>query len=118
MAMSVYVALIADASSSYTSAGNALHGKLESRADCSPARQFQSRVAPSRWSCQKLPRSVDAPSRRSKRVKRFVIDGGSVVALLCGGPLSTVDFDSVEWEILYPRFVEGGLVDPPDRAHE
>jgi hypothetical protein len=29
-----------------------------------------------------------------------------------GGALSTADFDPSEWEIVYPRFIEEGLVDP------
>jgi hypothetical protein len=40
-----------------------------------------------------------------------------VAAPLRGG-LSTTDFDSVEWEIMYPHFVVEDLVDPPDRARE
>jgi hypothetical protein len=31
---------------------------------------------------------------------------------LRGGSLSTADFDKSEWEIIYPLFVEEGLVDP------
>jgi hypothetical protein len=29
-----------------------------------------------------------------------------------GGSLSAADFDRSEWEIMYPLFVEEGLVDP------
>jgi hypothetical protein len=35
-----------------------------------------------------------------------------------GGQLSTADFDQSEWEILYPHFVEEGLVDPSNRANK
>jgi hypothetical protein len=28
-----------------------------------------------------------------------------------GGSLSTTDFDKSEWEIMYPLFVEEGLID-------
>jgi hypothetical protein len=118
MATSVYVALTADASSFCTSAIDVLQGELEPRADSSPARQSRSRAAPSRRSHRKQPRSVDAPHRRSKRVKRYVIDSGSTAAPLRSGPLSAVDFDSVEWEIMYRRFVEEGLIDPTNRASE
>jgi hypothetical protein len=31
-----------------------------------------------------------------------------------GGSLSAADFDTSEWEILYPLFVEEGLVDPSE----
>jgi hypothetical protein len=118
MAVSVYVALTVDASSSRTSTANAPHGKREPRADSSPARQSQSRAAPSRRSHRKQPGSVDAPHKRSKRVKRFVIDGGSAATPLGNGPLFVADFDSTEWEIMYPCFVEEDLVDPLDRARE
>jgi hypothetical protein len=40
-----------------------------------------------------------------------------MVAPLRGG-LFAVDFDSAEWEIMYLRFVEEGLIDPPDHARE
>jgi hypothetical protein len=51
-------------------------------------------------------------------MKKFVIDDGSTEAPLCGGPLSAFDFDPSEWEIMYPRFVEEGLVDPPDQSRK
>jgi hypothetical protein len=41
-----------------------------------------------------------------------------MAAPLGNGPLFVADFDSAEWEIMYPCFVEEDLVDPPDRAHE
>jgi hypothetical protein len=34
------------------------------------------------------------------------------------GSLSVADFDLSEWEIMYPCFIEEGLVDPPDQAHK
>jgi hypothetical protein len=51
-------------------------------------------------------------------MKKFVIDDGSTEAPLRGGPLSAFDFDPFEWEIMYPRFVEEGLVDPPDQSRK
>jgi hypothetical protein len=38
------------------------------------------------------------------------------VPLLCGSPLSAADIVQSKWEIMYPRFVEEGLVDPPTHA--
>jgi hypothetical protein len=67
---------------------------------------FYERKQPSRSSRRKQPGSVDAPRRRSKWVKRFVIDVGLEAALLHSGPLSVADFDSAEWEIMYPRIIE------------
>jgi hypothetical protein len=46
-----------------------------------------------------------------------VVDSCSVAAPPHSGPLSTADFDLAEWEIMYSRFVDEGLVDPSDRAH-
>jgi hypothetical protein len=58
----------------------------------------------------------NAPRKKSHKTKKSVIDDGSVEAPLRGGPPSAVDFDPSEWEIMYPCFVQEGLVDPPDRA--
>jgi hypothetical protein len=40
------------------------------------------------------------------------------VPSLHSGPLSTADFDQSEWEIMYPHFVEEGLVDPPEHTNK
>jgi hypothetical protein len=50
-------------------------------------------------------------------VKKPVVDSCSVAAPPRSGPHSAPDFDLAEWEIMYSRFVDEGLVDPPDRAH-
>jgi hypothetical protein len=71
-----------------------------------------------RRSCKKQPESVDAPCRSSNTVKKSVIDGGSVAAMLRYDPLSASDIHPLEWEIMYPRFVDEGLIDPPDHARE
>jgi hypothetical protein len=42
----------------------------------------------------------------------FCFDTTQTVPIPCGGSLSAVDFDRSEWEIMYPLFVEEGLVDP------
>jgi hypothetical protein len=34
-----------------------------------------------------------------------------------GGLLSTADYDKNEWEIMYPCFVEEGLVDPSEHVN-
>jgi hypothetical protein len=36
------------------------------------------------------------------------------VPLPRGGSLSTADFDKSEWEIMYPLFIEEGIVDPSE----
>jgi hypothetical protein len=74
-------------------------------------------VVPSQRSHQEQPEGIDAPRKRSRRVKMSVVDSCSVAAPPHSGPLSTTDFDLAEWEIMYSRFVDEGLVDPSDRAH-
>jgi hypothetical protein len=41
-----------------------------------------------------------------------------VKPILCGGSLSAADFDWSEWEIMYPLFLEEGLVDPSERLSQ
>jgi hypothetical protein len=36
----------------------------------------------------------------------------------CGGALFAADFNQFKWEIMYPRFIEEGLVDPSDRVNK
>jgi hypothetical protein len=57
--------------------------------------------------------AVSAPWRRSKKAE---IDTrhGLVKPMLRGGSLCATDFDKSEWEIMYPLFVEEGLVDPSE----
>jgi hypothetical protein len=57
---------------------------------------------------------METPRRRSKRTKKFAAGDNATVPSLRGGPLSAADFDKAEWEIMYPHFVEEGLVDPPE----
>jgi hypothetical protein len=40
------------------------------------------------------------------------------VPLLRGVPLLAGDFDQSEWEIIYPHFVEEGIVDPPEHTNK
>jgi hypothetical protein len=54
---------------------------------------------------------TSAARRKSKKTN---IDNEHALAppALCGGSLSAADFDNSKWEIMYPLFVEEGLVDP------
>jgi hypothetical protein len=93
----------------------ALASMRRSHASSSVTQRPCSKVAslrrPRRW------KSADreAPFGRSRRVKKTVIRGRVAVSSLCGGPLLVADFDQFEWEIMYPHFVESGLVDAPNR---
>jgi hypothetical protein len=55
--------------------------------------------------------------RRSKRTKKPLPDGDAATPSLCGDSLST-DFNKFEWEIMYPHFVESGLLAPPERGND
>jgi hypothetical protein len=46
------------------------------------------------------------------------VEDNSMVPSLRGGPLSAINFDYSEWEIMYPRFVEEGLIDPSDHTNK
>jgi hypothetical protein len=52
---------------------------------------------------------------KSKRAKKSVFKSGSAMPPIHDGPLSAADFDASEWEIMFPRFIEEGLVDGPDQ---
>jgi hypothetical protein len=52
----------------------------------------------------------EPPRKRSKRLKKTAARGCAVTPSLAGSSLSAMDFDKSEWEIMYPRFVESGLV--------
>jgi hypothetical protein len=58
---------------------------------------------------------TNAPWRKSKKTK---IDAEHALAVPtpCSGSLSATDFDKSEWEIMYPLFVEEGLVGPSECA--
>jgi hypothetical protein len=75
-------------------------------------------VAPSWRPCQQKTEDVDVPRRRSKKTKKIVVETSSAMPLLHDGPLLTTNFDLSEWEIMYPHFVEDGLVDPPGCANK
>jgi hypothetical protein len=58
---------------------------------------------------------VEAPCRRSKRMKKSAVENSVMVSSLHDGPLLAADLGPSEWEIMYPLFVEFGLVDPSER---
>jgi hypothetical protein len=60
---------------------------------------------------------VGALHRKSKRVK-INAECTLTSPLLRGDALFAADFDHSEWEIMYPHFVEEGLVDPSDRVNK
>jgi hypothetical protein len=110
MSTSVYVALIVDASNSHASTVGAPCGDQESHADGSCTLRSRSRAMLSRRSHRQEPGGVGAPRWSSKRAK-INTDYTLAAPSLCDGVLSTADFNRSEWEIMYPRFVEG-LVGP------
>jgi hypothetical protein len=60
---------------------------------------------------------TSASRGKSKKTK---IDAERALAAptSCGGSLSAADFDKSEWEIMYPLFVEDGLVDSSEHLNE
>jgi hypothetical protein len=58
---------------------------------------------------------TNALQRKSNKMK-VDTERALVAPIPCGGSLSTTDFDRSEWEIIYPLFVEEGLVDPSKRV--
>jgi hypothetical protein len=56
--------------------------------------------------------------RRSKRVKKTATECALAAPSPRGGQLSAVDFDQSEWQIMYPCFIEEGLIDPCNRANK
>jgi hypothetical protein len=111
MAASAYVALTTDVLRSHTTTVNAPHGDRVSRANISSTRRSRSWVSSSRKPHRQKPAAAGTPWRKSKKMKT---DTGHplVVPTPCGGSLSAADFDRSEWEIMYPLFVEGGLINP------
>jgi hypothetical protein len=49
-------------------------------------------------------------------VKEVASSGGATTSSLPGGSLSAMNFDKTEWEIMYPLFIESGLVAPLSAA--
>jgi hypothetical protein len=57
------------------------------------------------------------PLRRKSKKTKIDAERALAAPTLCGGLLSTTDFDKSEWEIVYPLFVEEGLVSPSECVH-
>jgi hypothetical protein len=53
----------------------------------------------------------NAPRTKSRKTK-IDVDRALAAPMLRGGSLSAADFDKSKWEIMYPLFVEEGLVGP------
>jgi hypothetical protein len=70
MAVSIYVTLTMEASSSHASMADAPRGKQKSHADSSVTQQPRSRVAPSRRPHRRKTEDVDVSRRSSKRTKK------------------------------------------------
>jgi hypothetical protein len=116
MATSVYVALIVDALSSRASTIDVLCGVREFFTGGSPSQQSHSWTAsskkPQRW-------KTTLSSASWGRSKEMKIDAERALAAPTsrGGSLSTVNFNMLEWEIMYPLFVEEGLVDSSEHVN-
>jgi hypothetical protein len=48
-------------------------------------------------------------------MKKSAVENSVMVSSLRDGPLLAADLGPSEWEIMYPLFVEFGLVDPSER---
>jgi hypothetical protein len=118
MVVSVYVALTAYASSSHTSMTTAPPDGQESHGGSSSTRSSRSRAAPPRRSRGQKLKNIGAPHGRSKRIKKTTAECALAAPSPRGGQLFATDFDQSGWEIMYPRFVEEGLVDPCNRANK
>lgn len=116
-AVSVSIALTADASSSRASTANVPRGDRGSRADSSSTRQSRSRATSARRSRRRRPVDVGAPRKGSKRAKINVEHALAVPSPL-DGTLSAADFDQSKWKIMYPCFVEESLIDPFGRVNK
>jgi hypothetical protein len=59
--------------------------------------------------------AYSAPQQKFEKMK---VDAERTLAapIPRGSSLSVADFDRSEWEIMYPLFVEEGLVDPSERV--
>jgi hypothetical protein len=57
------------------------------------------------------------PLRRKSKKTKIDAERALAAPTLRGGLLSTTDFDKYEWEIVYPLFVEEGLVSPSECVH-
>jgi hypothetical protein len=58
---------------------------------------------------------ASASQRKSKKMNADA-ERALVTPIPRGGSISTTDFDRSEWEIMYPLFLEEGLVIPSERV--
>jgi hypothetical protein len=103
MAMSVYVALSADALSSHKPTIDAPDDNRKCRFSDSSTREMKKTPR-----CKAAP--SNAPRKKSKRIK-IHIDRALAAPIARDGSLSATGFDRSEWEIMYSPFVAEGLVD-------
>jgi hypothetical protein len=116
MTVSVYVVLTANASSYCASSVDAPHYTRESCTNGASTQQSCSQATSSQKPRRQKYVNTSAPRRKSKKTK---IDAEHALAALTprGGSVSTADFNKSELEIMYPLFVEEGLVDPSKRVN-
>jgi hypothetical protein len=115
MAASVHVALTADALSFHMSTVSAPHCTQKSFVDCSSTRQSRTQATSSQKPQRQKSLFTSAPQSKSQKMK-VDTEGALAMPIPRGGSLSAADFDRYEWEIMYPLFVEEGLVDPSERV--
>jgi hypothetical protein len=97
---------------------NASSSERESCAKGSSTRRPHSQVMALKRPRRSKFEDVAAPRGGSKMMKNSAAGDNTMARSLCGSPLSTTYFDCSEWEIMYPRFVEEGLVDPSKHTHD
>jgi hypothetical protein len=116
MVVSVYVALTADALSSRASTTDNLCAIQESCTGGSSGQWSRSRTASSKKPRQRKTALTGTSWRKSKKMK-VDAERALVAPTPRGGSLSATDFDKNEWEIMYPCFVEEGLIDPSEHVN-
>jgi hypothetical protein len=105
MAVSVYVALIAEPSTSRALMVSAPCSEQKSHAGSSSAQGPRSQPAVLRRSRHRKLDDAQTPHKKSKRYEKTSIEDNVAVASVRGGPLLSTHFDRSEWEIMYPHFV-------------
>jgi hypothetical protein len=116
MAATAYVALTADASSSRASTIDTVCDVRGSCIGGSSGRQTRSPTASSKKPQRQKTVLTSVSWRKLKKMK-IDAKGALVTPTSHDGSLSTANFDKFEWEIMYPLFVEDGLVDSFERVN-
>jgi hypothetical protein len=110
MAVSIYIALTVKPSSSLSLMAKAPRNEKKSCARGSSTRKPHSRAVVSQRSrCRKL-EDIETSCRKSKQTKKTAVGDTAAVPSLCGGPLLAANFDEIEWETMYPHFVEEAVL--------